>query len=541
MLLELHVRDLALVDDVWVEFGPGMTALTGETGAGKTVLVGALKLLLGERADATLVRTGAPEAVVEGRFDLDGREVIVRRRVSAEGRSRCTVDDEMVTVGGLATLLGPHVDLHGQHDHQSLLVAAAHAGYLDRFAGAEATRALDDYRAAHGAFRDVSEKVAVLEEALADRERQADYLRFQVTDIDGVAPRLDEDVELESMLPRLRFGERLTAAAAGAFQALRADGGASDALAEALGALTAASGLDPHFDSLRERLLALSEQTETLASGMRDYVESVDHDPRALDETESRLSALMTLKKKYGPTLTDVLDKREEAARRLAALEAGEEGLALAKEQVAEAAELLRTAGAELTRVRDAVTGPFEQALAGSARELALPSAIFVVSREQLPFEAWNEDGPERVEFLFASAGGETPRPLGRIASGGELSRVMLALKGVLGSADMVPVLVFDEVDAGIGGATATAVGERLATLATGRQVLVVTHLAQVAAYADRQLVVFKAESEGRTVTRTHEVEGAARAEEIARMLSGDVSQVSLAHAGELLGRVSTR
>jgi DNA repair protein RecN (Recombination protein N) len=541
VLLELHVHDLALVDDVWVEFGPGLSVLTGETGAGKTVLVGALKLLLGERADATLVRSGAAEAVVEGRFDIDGHEVLVRRRVSAEGRSKCTIDGEMATVGAIAELLGPLVDLHGQHDHQALLSPGKHAGYLDRFAGIAAAEALIAYREAYAALHAVTDELATLESALADRERQADYLRFQVRDIDALGPRAGEDEALEALLPRLRFGERLTSASASAYQILRGEAGATDALSEGIAALSAASGLDPAFDGLRDRLLKLTDDVEALTAEVRDYAEGIDHDPKVLDETESRLAAIGALKRKYGPTLEDVLRTREDAQRRLAALDAGEEGLADARRRMEAAVSSLSDAGTAVAGVRDAVTNDFEAALAREARDLALPKAVFSVQRTRLPFESWSEDGPERVEFLFSSSAGDPPRPLAKIASGGEISRVMLALKGVLGVADKTPVLVFDEVDAGIGGATAIAVGERLSLLAETRQVLVVTHLAQVASFAHRQIVVFRGDHDGRAVTRTTEVEGEERVAEIARMLSGDASEASVAHARELLGRMSSR
>ncbi|MBN2822624.1 MAG: DNA repair protein RecN [Coriobacteriia bacterium] len=541
MLLELHVRDLALVDDAWIEFGPGLTVLTGETGAGKTVLVGALKLLLGERADATLVRSGSHEAVVEGRFDLDGREVLVRRRVSAEGRSRCTVDGEMATVGAIAELLGPAVDLHGQHDHQSLLSPANHAGYLDRFSGEPARLALLAYADAYSVLKGAEQEVATLEATLADRERQADYLQFQIRDIESVSPRPGEDAELEALLPRLRFGERLTTASAAGYQALKGEAGAVDLLAEAVSLLGPAAGLDPAFDEMRDAALHLTDDVEDLAGRLREYAESVEHDPRALEDTESRLAAIAALKRKFGPSLDDVLCTKTQAEQQLAMLDAGEEGLSEARGRVAQAESALRSAGAGLMAIRDSVTTPFETALTQAAQDLALSKAVFEVQRIELPFEQWRESGPERVEFLFSASAGDPARPLAKIASGGEVSRVMLALKGVLGGADETPVLVFDEVDAGIGGATATAVGERLSSLASGRQVLAVTHLAQVASFAERQIVVFKAEEDGRTVTRTREVAGASRVAEIARMLSGEESEASVAHARELLDRVSAR
>ncbi|MDO8880735.1 MAG: DNA repair protein RecN [Coriobacteriia bacterium] len=535
MLSELHVRDLALVEDVWLEFGPGLTVLTGETGAGKTVLVEALKLLLGERADSAMVRQGAEEALVEGRFVIDGREVLVRRRVSAEGRSRCTVDGEMATVGMLAELLGGQVDLHGQHEHQALLSPARHAGYLDRFIGAEALVALDRYRDAHTAAGEAARALQALEDALADRGRREDYLRFQVADIDAAAPQAGEDAELTALLPRLRHGQRLTAAAASAHAAIQGEGGVSEGLTAATSALAAAGGLDPALDELADAVGRLDIEAQEVAASLRTYAESVEHDPAALDGTEHRLHELGDLMRKYGPALDDVLRTREEAAKEIELLDSGEAGIEQARAAVAQARERLVTAGEAIVGLRDGAVAAFVDGLRGAAADLALPTASFAVARTPLPETAWTADGPERVEFLFASGTGEEPRPLARVASGGEISRVMLALKSVLGAADAVPVLAFDEVDAGIGGATALAVGKRLARLAESHQVLVVTHLPQVAAYADSQVVVSKSEESGRTVTSAGTIGEDEREAEIARMLAGGASEAGLAHARELL------
>lgn len=540
MLSELHVKDLALVEDVWLEFGPGLTVLTGETGAGKTVLVSALKLLLGERADSSLVREGAEEALVEGRFVIDDRDVLVRRRLSAEGRSKCTVDGEMATVAMLAELLGPHVDLHGQHEHQALLSSARHAGYLDRFIGDAAVDVRGRYKAAWRALSDARGALSAAQTALADRDRKADYLRFQVSDIDAVAPRPGEDEELQARLPRLRHGERLTGSAGAAWSALRDEGGVSDALSVALSALAQSDGLDPALDSLAGALSRLDVDLAEVASALRDYTESVEHDPAALDETERRLQQLGDLQRKYGPTIDDVLRTREEAAAEIALLDEGE-GALERLQSIAGAAEAeLRAAASELVSLRDGAIAPFTLQLAAAVADLALPNASFQVARHPLEMDAWTSDGPERVEFLFASGPGESPRPLQKVASGGEVSRVMLALKSVLGAADAVPVLVFDEVDAGIGGATALAVGQRLAALARDHQVLVITHLPQVAAYAAGHVVVEKAHSAGRTVTSARPIEGDDLVTEIARMLAGGASSTGMAHARELLESAAT-
>jgi DNA repair protein RecN (Recombination protein N) len=538
VLEELHVADLALIEDVGLELGPGLTVLTGETGAGKTVLVGALKLLLGERADASTVRSGSVEALVEGRFTLDGVERTARRRVSAEGRSRCYLDGEMSTVTALAEALGSSVDLHGQHDHQALLSPATHASYLDRFIGDAARDALAGYRSAWAERAEALRERDSLAETLRDRERREDMLAFQVAEIDAVAPRPGEDDEIQARLPLLRHGERLAEAASSAFGHLKDDGAGTDRLAEAAAALHGAAGLDPALDALAEQLATAAEAIDDVGTSLRGYGEGVAYDPAALNEAEARTAALAMLKRKYGPTLADVLAARESAAEMLSALGSGEEGLRVAQARVDAADALLAEAADALGVVRREASPAFVESLGEAARDLAMPSAAFDVAFTPLDAGEWTETGPERVEFLFTSDRGETMRPLARIASGGEVSRVMLALKSVLGAADPVPVLVFDEVDAGIGGSTAVAVGRRLAALARRHQVLVVTHLAQVAAFADAHLVVEKSQAGGRPVTTVRRIDGEARVAEIARMLSGSDTVTGLAHARELLDGV---
>ena len=538
VLEELHVRNLALIKEAWLEFGPGMTALTGETGAGKTALLGALKLLLGERADSGAVRAGESEATVEGRFLAGGDELIAKRRVSADGRSRCTLDDEMATVGALAQRVGPLVDLHGQHEHQALLSAATHVGYLDRWAGDVAAAAVASYREALGAHRIALDARDMLANRLAEAARNADYLRFVAEEIGQVDPQPGEDVALEARLPSLQHGERLAEAAGEATQLLRGDVGALDRIATASAALAKVADIDPALDALSIRLADVAALGDDVSADLRAYRDSIEHDPDALDEVLSRLSAIRGLTKKYGPRLEDVLAVREEAREALAAHDAGEDAMAAAGDAVAAAERVLRDAAAALEKVRQDAAPGFVDALAAAVAELAMSATRFEVAIAPLTFDSWTADGPHRVEFLFAPAVGQPARPLARIASGGELSRVMLALKGVLGEADTVETLVFDEIDAGVGGATAIAVGRRLAELARGRQVVVVTHLAQVAAFADTQLVVSRSVDGDEAATSVTPVVGEDRVAEIARMLSGNDSDASLAHAAELLGGV---
>jgi len=536
VLEELRVRNLALIEDVCLDFAAGMTVLTGETGAGKTALVGALKLLVGERADSTMVRAGTAEAVVEGRMNHADRELVARRRVSSDGRSKCTLNGEMATVGALADTLGPLVDLHGQHEHQALLQPQRHAEYLDRYCGAGVADAFAQYRRARHLWVEAKGTLDRLVEQLAQAKRRTDYLEFVVNEIGSVDPSVEEESELERRLPGLRHGERLSAAGVEAYSALRDEAGASDALAMAHSALRHAADLDPVLDAFAERLAELVALSDDLAADLRGYAESLEHDPTALDTVQARLAEYAALKKKYGPTIQEVLQTLHDAQDTLSALEAGEAGLDQAREAVDRARTSLEGEADRLRAARREAAPRFVRDLQGATAELEMSGTSFEVLLEDLPFESWGDEGPQRVEFMFAPGPDQPARPLARIASGGEISRVMLALKGVLGAADDVPVLVFDEVDAGIGGMTATSVGRRLKELAGQHQVLVVTHLAQVAVFADRHIVVEKHVSDESVSTSVRTVEGQDRLVEISRMLAGVESDAGLAHAEELLG-----
>ncbi len=535
MLRELRARDLALIEDAWMEFGPGMTVLSGETGAGKTVLVGALKLLLGERADSGAVRSGAGRAIVEGVFEATGTELVVARRVGVDGRSRCQIDGDLVTVGALADRVGPLVDLHGQHEHQALLASSTHVGYLDRWIGPSAASALEAYRDARVRHGEAVDAVAELERRVEQANREAEHLRFVVAEIGRVDPRRGEDAEIDARLPALAHAERLSAAASEVVAALRADGAALDSVSEAVAALARVEGIDPALDEMGKRLAEIHTLVDDVGAAARVYRDAVEHDPGAIDRLEARRRELVGLMRRFGPTLDDVLTVRDEAEAALACAESGDVALTGARAAAAASRERLEHAALVLTRLRAEAAPAFCESLASAARDLAMGGTRFEVAFTDLEFESWTADGSERVEFLYAAAAAQPARPLARIASGGELSRVMLALKSVFGSADEVATLIFDEVDAGIGGATASAVGRRLSELSRTHQVIVVTHLAQVAAFADAHFVVRKLLSGDSATTTVVPVEGDDRIAELARMLSGTVTETSRAHALELV------
>jgi DNA repair protein RecN (Recombination protein N) len=539
MLDELHVRDYALVRDARLTFSPGCTVLSGETGAGKTALIGAIKLLIGERGDVVAIRDGASELLVEGRMLLDeGAEHVITRRLSREGRSRCTLDDGMVTVGALAERIGPLVDLHGQHEHQSLLSPAAQLAYLDRYAKEEGRRAVAAYREVWDERLRVADALEELRQASRTSAQTLAAARQTVRDMEATDPQPGEYEELERQLPILRDGESLAVAAQGALDLLRGDPdarGALDALASAHRALAQQAGVDTRLDELASQLESIVISADDLALSLRAYREDVEFDPRALEEALDRLGALENLRRRYGPRMEEVFSAWQEASRQLSLTGDLSERIKATERRLAQTERELEASARELARIREQAAESLAQALSSSLRELALEGASVAFSSQELPRASWNRNGSVRYELTWRTSETSVPRPLAKIASGGELSRVMLALKTLQTIPDGQATLVFDEVDAGIGGAAASAVAARIRLLASAQQVIVVTHLAQIAAVADRQFVVEKSLTDGNAVTVIREVFGDERVAEVARMLAGATDDVALSHARQLL------
>jgi DNA repair protein RecN (Recombination protein N) len=534
MLRELHVTDLGIVDDITVVVGPGLTAITGETGAGKTLLVGAIDLLLGGRADASLVRQGASEARVEGRFELpDGSERVLARVLPTDGRTRAYIDGRLATVGELAELGSTLVDLHGQHAHQSLLAPAVQRRALDRFAGEPALGPLRVLREARAEERAIVEELAGLGGDERSRARELDLLRFQITEIEEAAIEdRGEDVALEAEEALLSDAVSHREALAVAFRAL--EGPALDAIGEAVAALDERAP----FAELVRRLRAAQAELADLERELRLASEEVTDDPARVEAVRTRRQQLRELRRKYGDTLDDVLTFASDARRRLAELEGFEARAAELDAAGRDAAARAATAAAALSEARRAAAGPLAVAVSAHFRDLAMAAArLEVVVEDKAGARAEpGEDGIDEITFLLAPNPGEPPRPLAKAASGGELSRAMLALRLVLSEAP--PTLVFDEVDAGIGGEAGTAVGRLLADLGGRHQVMCVTHLAQVAAFGDAQVVVEKREEAGRTVANASEVDNEPRVVELSRMLAGvGESEHARGHAAELLER----
>lgn len=552
-LAELSVRDLALIEKLRISFEPGLNVLTGETGAGKSLLIDALGLAVGARADTSLVRHGSDTARVEALFDRLPEPLICVREVSAAGRSTAHIDDEAATAARLTDVAGRLVEIHGQHDQQRLLDARWQRELLDAFGRLESERAA--MTAAVDAWR--TNQAALAELALDPRElaRRLELQDHQAGEIAGARLQVGEAAEIGARLAAAQHAEAIARGSVEIHEALAGEGsGAREALALAAQRARELSRLDDRYGPVAERLLGLAAELDDAAAEASSLAETVEHDPSAIAALEERLSHIYSLERKYGETEDAVIAYGEKAAAeadRLRALDASRET------RQAEAARLLvevARAGSALSRGRAVsaagLAGAVEGALGGLGfrqtsfsvavtRRLAGPAEPAVeLDGERVAFDA---TGVDTVAFLIAPNPGEPARPLARIASGGELSRVALAIKQILADADHTPTLVFDEIDTGIGGRSAEPVGRSLWELARSHQVLCVTHLGQIAAYADAQFRIEKHLRDGRTVTEVRRVEGVDRVDELAQMLAGaDGGAAARASAEELLERAAT-
>jgi DNA repair protein RecN (Recombination protein N) len=551
MLRELRIRNFAVVENVTVPFVPGFNVLTGETGAGKSILVDALLLVSGARAQSDVIRAEADSATVEAVFAAsdgvaavldeaglaaeDG-EIVIRRELSRSGRHRAFVNDAAVTVALLERLGDALVQVHGQHEHQRLLEPARQLDLLDRFADAEPLR--ERFAALFANHREARDDLQRRRGTGRDRAQREDLLRFQISELDAARLRPGEEDELRSERRRLQHAERFAAGLREIGALLQDDAASAMArLARAARVLTELGRLDPAFgaplDTLETARINV-EETLTAVRGLRD---TIVVEPGRLETIDERLDALTRLKRKYGDTEDAMLRFRAEAAVELERLERHEELLADDERRLGELELELAAAASALGSARRKAAAKLTPAVQRELRQLAMDRAVLELAVIEQALDELGPRGAERVEFRFTANPGEPPRPLARIASGGELARTMLALQVVLSSYERAPTMVFDEVDAGIGGRAAAVVGEKLAAVGTGRQVLCVTHLAPIAALAHQHVRVAKTVRGGRTRANAVVVEDDERVTEIARMLGGDASATAaLQHARALLG-----
>jgi DNA repair protein RecN (Recombination protein N) len=549
MLHALHIENLAIIDRLEVHFTAGLNALTGETGAGKSILIDALNLALGERADPTLIRAGAEKLRVNAVFELPNDAELralldelgvepeegllyLSREVQAGGRSIARINGQPTPLNALKAVGERLVDLHGQHEHQSLLKPSSHLEFLDRWLGEPALSLRAQVRETVQALRQAERELAELTEREREREQMLDLYRFQVDEIRKANLQPGEDEQLETEERRLTHAEKLIALAGGAYDALMSENGAYDQAAHASRNLTEIARIDPSIAEWGDMLEGALAQIEEVARNLRAYAESIEYDPARLEEVIARLELIKRLKRKYGDTIEAVLEYAAHAESKLHALETQTERREALEAQIAELQARAVALCEQLSQLRKAGAQRFAETVQACLRDLAMERAEFLVEVRPKPMDA---SGADSVEFLFSANPGEPPRPLSKIASGGEMSRVMLALKTALADAAPVPTLVFDEIDAGLGGRTAHAVGEKLAELARHCQILCITHLPQIASRARYHLAIEKQTDGDTTRVQVHSLEGEARVHEIARMLTGEPTETALQHARELL------
>ncbi len=550
MLIELRIENFAVIERLAVSLQPGLNVLTGETGAGKSIIVGALSLLLGERASSEAVRAGADRARVEGVFDVAERPdilaaldeqgiavedglLVLRREVAAEGRNRAWVNGSASTAGLVGELGSRLVDLHGQHEHQALLRPEAQRDILDAFAGQ--VDLVAGIRTVYHRLTRARQALESLDARRREIAQRVDFIRFQLQEIEQADIQPEEEERLEEEGRRLEHAEDLARLSGSLHQALyEGDGSVADVLGSLRKELDQLVRIDPGQEDARELLETAYYHVEELGRRMGEYASLIEHDPGRLDSIQRRRDLLFRLKSKYGPTIDDVLATASSARQELETLEnAGLERSAL-EQEVSSAIAELDALSRQLSATRASAASTLVTELTSVLPALGLEGATFQVGMKPLPEPGPN--GAERLEFLVAVNKGFEPRPLSRVASGGELSRIMLALKTILARVDAVPTLVFDEIDAGIGGRVAVQVGAQLRNVAAHHQVFAITHLPQIASRAEHHLLVSKDEQDRVTRTSVQRLQGESRVRELARMLGGDPeSPTSMDHARELL------
>lgn len=558
MIQQLYVKDFAVIDRLDLEFGPGLNILTGETGSGKSVIVDAINVALGERAGMDAIRSGCDRSVVEAVLDVsnlgdegravledaglepeDGR-IIVSRELHRTGKSQCRINGRPSTVSLLKEITDRLVDIHGQHDHQSLLRAERHLDMLDEWCGEPALRERTFVGEAYARLRALQSELRQLESDQRERARTIDLYQFQIEEIRGADLQPGEDEELLADRTRLANAEKLHAAASMAYEAIgdrTQDICALDKLSEAVEALQDLAELDPQLQPAVEGLQSALYQVEDAARELRSYRDAVEFNPERLEAVEERLDLIRTLKRKYGETIEEIVSYGQEIERKLDALMHSEERTEELIAEIDRAQSEAMDHARKLSEIRRKGGNEFAARIVKELESLSMPNALFEVSQEEREIDS---TGIDKVEFLISANPGEPVKPLAKIASGGEMSRIMLAIKSVMASVDRLPTLIFDEIDVGVGGRTAEVIADKLEVLAGASQVLCITHLPQIASRPADHFQIAKEVSDGRTVVRVRRLSDEERVDELARMLGGAApTETAVTHAREMLSRKS--
>ena len=553
MLSLLHIENIALIQSADIRFEPGFNVLTGETGAGKSIVIDSIGAVLGERTSRELIRTGAKSALVtavftqvpplpwleENGFPTGEEELLLQRELQGDGRNVCRIDGKLVTVAQLRELGRQLLNIHGQHDGQQLLDPASHLGYLDQFGWCQPL--LESYQEAYRKWHDIRREMDKLQMDEAERSRRVDTLNYQIQELERAQLKAGEDEELSARRTLLRSAGRLMEAVQSAEFALSGDedrDGACSLIAQAEGEVQGVSSISPELGELSEKLTALRCAADDAADTLRDLSRSFDFSPGELDQVEERLDLLYRLRKKYGPTVEDMLSYLERCRKELDQIQYADDTLARLEKDLKKAQKEAARRGEVLSQARREAAGALQARVQEELRQLDMPKVQFQTEFTPKGGEAgMDETGLDEVQFLMSANLGEALKPIQKVASGGELARIMLALKNVLAEGDQIGTLVFDEVDTGVSGRAAQKVAEKMAQVARGKQVLCVTHLPQIAAMADTHFSVQKGEREGRTYTRLERLDRSQRREELARLIGGASITPSLLESAEELLR----
>ena len=570
MLLQLSINNLALIDRMTLEFAPGMNVLTGETGAGKSIVVDAVNLVLGERADRDLIASGSNKARVEAVFDVtdngkvralleellltgDEDSVCISRELTAAGKNFCRINGVIVPLQTLKQVSAQLLDIHGQHEHQLLLDSRNHMGYLDEYAAEEISPLLAEVSELYATWRSAAQKLARLRKSVSEREQRIDMLRFQMEELTGARLVSGEEEELERQKIFYRNAEKIMGAFDEACGLLRGgvDGASSavELLREGVNALSPIASLDSRYEAVFARLDSLCYEVEDATADLSALRDEMDYDDREAERVESRLDLLHRLNRKYGATTADMIAYRDRIAAELGELEDSDEAMERLEREYRQSAKALEAASARLTKAREAAARRFEKSIEGQLHELGMQNAR--LSMRFAPPEPgeklvsrFTAQGVDRIEMMFCANLGQPMKPLAKVASGGELSRIMLALKNLSAQKPGIPrSMVFDEIDTGISGRMAQVVAEKMSQIGDHHQVICVTHLPQIAAMADEQFLVRKRDVDGMTQTQVVRLERIQRAQELARMVGGaqSESESSVRHAQTMLDEADAR
>jgi len=555
MLIQLSVENMAIIEKLTVELEDGLNILTGETGAGKSILIDAVNALLGGRILRDMIRTGEDKAKVEAVFHapekleevlngmgIDSEEdgtLIISRQFSATGRNICRVNGNLVTVAQLKEIGEYLIDIHGQNDNQSLLRNQAQVDYLDKFSGSDLLREKEEYRELLARFREIDRKIIELKAREKERARLEDLYRYQVNEIEAANLKKGEDVELSQQSRLLSNAEEIIEAFNNAYNCLIGEDdilpGALDQVQRAQAALDGISDLDPDFGAISGSLLEIADKLEEIARQVRNKRDQINYDPALQQEVEERLALIESLKRKYGNTVEDIIQYMEEARQKLEEVTDMESRLAELENRKKELDKLLYNKALNIHKMRIKAAGDLKNKITAQLKDLEMPKAEFSVDIRFDDTRNYTENGLDTIEFLISPNPGEGLKPLNRIASGGEMSRIMLAIKTILADVDEIGVLIFDEIDTGVSGKAALKVGEKLLEISSKHQVICITHHAQIASLAKAHYRISKETKDDRTVAQLEKLDGISREKEIARLLSGDDSANTSKLAKEMI------